>query len=211
MIIQRKEKQPESYQKYIYLQGHKYRDRIDKIKAGNPQRTSAFEKVFQVAKGALIPGRILCLGARTGCEVRAARQLGYTGSIGIDLYPAGHNGEVIPGDWHDIPFKSGAFENVFTNSLDHCYDPDKMIQEVHRVLKPEGRFFYRTMVKEDLKGKNKEKIVQEKIEGSMDYLFWDIGEDLAKYFEPFGFRMLKKWADKRWESFVLMKLMKGSE
>lgn len=205
MIIQRKEKH-DSYDKYVYLQGFKYRNRIDKIKATNRQRTRGFEEVFKFAQPHLLPGKVLCLGARTGCEVRAARNLGYTDSIGIDLYPAPEKDEVIQGDWHNIPFNDSSFENVFTNALDHCYDPDRMIKEVHRVLKPAGRFFFRTMVKENLKGKkDKEKILQEKFQGSMDYLFWDTAKDLVVYFEPFGFYCRTLWRNKRWESFVLMK------
>jgi len=208
MIIQRKEKQPdESYERYVYLQGHKYRNRIDEIKTYNQRRTKAFENVFRRASAYLTPGRILCLGARTGCEVRAARSLGYKHSIGIDLYPAPDKDEVIYGDWHNIPFRTGAFENVFTNSLDHCYNPDKMVQEVHRILKPDGRFFFQTMVKEDLKGqKRRNELVQEKIQTTMDYLFWDTGEDLVRYFEQFGFRFKKNWMDNRWKSFILVKV-----
>jgi len=208
MIIQRKEKQPdESYERYVYLQGHKYRNRIDEIQRNNHRRTKAFKVIFERMHSLLIPGRILCLGARTGCEVRAARQVGYKGSIGIDLYPAPDRDEVIYGDWHSIPFQDEAFENVYTNSLDHCYAPDKLIQEVHRVLVLDGRFFFQTMVKEDLKSQvNKEEFVQEKIRESMDYLFWDTGKELARYFEGFGFRIAKKQIDKKWESFVLKKV-----
>lgn len=206
MIIQRKEKQPESYERYVYLQGNKYRDRIDKIKENNAQRTRAFERVFSKAKSFLKQGRVLCLGARTGCEVRAARRVIHPESIGIDLYPAPEKDEVIYGDWHNIPFKDGSFSNVFTNSLDHCYDPDKMISEIFRVLEPDGRFFFRTMIKEDLRlREDKDAFLQQKIEGSMDFLFWDTGKDLARYFESFGFRLVKKWSDKRWHSFILIK------
>jgi len=207
MIIQRKEKQPdESYERYVYLQGHKYRNRIDKIQRNNHQRTKAFKAIFERMHSLLIPGRILCLGARTGCEVRAARKAGFKGSIGIDLYPAPNQDEVIYGDWHSIPFQNEAFENVYTNSLDHCYDLDVMIQEVRRVLVPNGRFFFQTMIKEDLGSrKDKEVILRQKVEGTMDFLFWDTGKELARYFEQFGFRLVKKRSDKRWHSFVLVK------
>lgn len=206
MIIQRKERQPESYERYVFLQGTKYRDKIDRIKQYNHRRTKAFERVFRVAKPVLKEGPVLCLGARTGCEVRAARKVIHPDSIGIDLYPAPKEDEVIYGDWHNIPFKDETFANVFTNSLDHCYDLNKMISEVLRVLVIGGRFFFRTMLQEDLRlREDKTAFLHEKMKASMDFLFWDTSKDLVRYFTQFGFRQVKRWADKRWYSFVLIK------
>lgn len=81
---------------------------------------------------------ILCVCARTGQEVVALKELGYENSIGIDLVP--HEPNVIFGDMHDLPFESASISAVFTNSFDHSLNPLKFLEEVHRVLKPEGIF-----------------------------------------------------------------------
>jgi hypothetical protein len=60
--------------------------------------------------GMISPGmRTLCLGARLGGEVRAF-----------------------------IQFPSGCVDVVYTNSLDHAFDIDRVLGEVRRVLKPGG-------------------------------------------------------------------------
>ena len=81
---------------------------------------------------------VLCVGARTGQEVVAIKELGYLNSIGIDLVPC--EPYVIFGDMHDLPFASASYAVIFSNSFDHSLDPLKFLEEVHRVLKPEGIF-----------------------------------------------------------------------
>lgn len=54
-------------------------------------------------------------------------------------YPEGIH--IRKGDGEGIPFPNGYFDVVFcTNVLDHTTDPQKTIQEIHRVLKPNGHF-----------------------------------------------------------------------
>lgn len=80
----------------------------------------------------------LCLGARTGQEVQAMIDLGIDAK-GIDLVPC--EPLVQEGDIHDLSFDNNSFDFVFTNIIDHTINPQKMIDEVERVLKPEGHFF----------------------------------------------------------------------
>lgn len=91
--------------------------------------SSLFLKNFLKA-GLFFPGRALFVGARTGQEVEAARRLGVS-AIGIDL--VAQPPLVVYGDMHEIPFKNGEFDFVFTNCFDHALIPSKMIEEIERV------------------------------------------------------------------------------
>lgn len=82
---------------------------------------------------------VLCLAARQGSEVRAFADLGAF-AVGIDLNPGAENRHVLVGDFHDLQFAAGAVEVVYTNSMDHLFDPARMLGEIHRVLAPGGIF-----------------------------------------------------------------------
>ena len=82
---------------------------------------------------------VLCLGVRLGTEVRALHSLGYF-AIGIDLNPGEENPYVLPGDFHSVVFPDGSVDAVYTNTLDHVFDLDKMIGEIRRLLRPDGIF-----------------------------------------------------------------------
>ena len=82
---------------------------------------------------------VLCLAARQGTEVRAFIGQGAF-AVGIDLNPGPKNRYVVVGDFHDLQFADGSVDFVFTNSLDHAYDLDRIVAEVRRVLRPDGAF-----------------------------------------------------------------------
>ncbi len=51
---------------------------------------------------------------------------------------------LLPPDYV-LPFPDGAFDVVISNSvIEHLQDPDAFFREVHRVLKPKGRFLAKT-------------------------------------------------------------------
>lgn len=85
----------------------------------------------------------ICLGARTGQEVKAFKNLNIE-SIGIDIVP--NEPLVIFGDIHDIPFNNNMFDIVFTNIVDHSLYPDKLIEESERVCKPGGIIIFHITV-----------------------------------------------------------------
>jgi SAM-dependent methyltransferase len=82
------------------------------------------------------------LGARFGTEVKAFHDLG-SFAVGIDVRTGERNKFVLQGDFHDIQFPAATVDIVFTNSLDHAFDFEKVIQEIRRVLKPSGTLWSR--------------------------------------------------------------------
>jgi SAM-dependent methyltransferase len=84
-------------------------------------------------------GNVLCLGARSGAECAAFIKLGYF-AVGIDLNPGVENRYVVVGDFHNLQYADRSVDVVYTNALDHAFDLDRIIREVGRVLKDDGRF-----------------------------------------------------------------------
>jgi SAM-dependent methyltransferase len=80
---------------------------------------------------------VLCLAARIGTEVRPFIDMGGF-AIGIDLNPGSENKYVLYGDFHNIQFSSSSIDIIYTNSFDHVFDKDKIIQEIIRLLKNDG-------------------------------------------------------------------------
>lgn len=103
-------------------------------------KISGFKQEFEKIKSFLSPEKkCLCLGARTGQEVVALKEMGVKDVTGIDIVP--HKPHVIEGDIHNLEFKDESFDLVYTNIIDHSIDPKKMISEVERVLKVDGLFY----------------------------------------------------------------------
>ncbi len=110
----------------------KVEDRVDAFRANLESRLRTLT--------CIAPGKsVLCLAARLGGECRAFINLGCF-AVGIDLNPGEGNRHVVHGDFHDIQFAAGSVDIVYCNSLDHSFDISRMVAEVHRVLKPGGRF-----------------------------------------------------------------------
>jgi len=80
---------------------------------------------------------VLCLAARIGTEVKSFLDIGCF-AVGIDLNPGKNNRYVVYGDFLDIQFTSNSVDVIFTNSLDHVFDIEKLINEIKRILKPNG-------------------------------------------------------------------------
>lgn len=103
------------------------------------------DRRFRAALGRRLAGlplelegwRVVCLGARQGSEVRAFLGRGAF-AVGIDLNPGPGNRHVLPADFHALPFADASADGVYTNSLDHAFDLDRVLAEARRVLVPGG-------------------------------------------------------------------------
>lgn len=143
-----------------------YKDYLDhqKEKTTNPQwrkylfgegwndRKFYFKSVFQslvVQYNELSGVRALGVGARTGQEIEAMRELGFDG-IGVDLVPC--SPLVIAGDFHNLPFEDSRFGFIFTNSYDHALYPGKFVSEIIRVSKPGCLVLMHLAIGDDIDG-----------------------------------------------------------
>ena len=126
-----------SYERYLEHQRHKL-PYLDLREYDSRFREVLRERLQQT--GIDWPGKIvICLAARTGTEVKAFLDISAF-AVGIDLNPGPENRYVLYGDFHDIRFATGSADVVFTNSMDHVFDVDKVLDQVKRVLKPRGYF-----------------------------------------------------------------------
>lgn len=159
-----------SYEDYIKVQCSKYKKEEEKIKADTerllyPRFKERFETVAP-----LLPEKanVICIGARSGWEVKAYRDLGHNG-IGIDLYPGKDNPYVVYGDAHALEWPDGIFDLVYCNVIDHLPYMDKFMAEVGRVLNENGMCFF-----EFGRGTRAEEC---------EALAWESGDVLIEYLE----------------------------
>ena len=140
-----------------------------------------YERTFQAALATRLPvvrgTRVLCLGARKGAEVRAFRDADAI-AVGVDLNPGTNNTEVLPADFHRLPFRPRTFDAAYSNSLDHAIDLPRLAEEIARVLRADGLFIVEAVAgSEEGEGP-----------GSYESLFWKRVDDLVGALERCGWR-----------------------
>ena len=156
------------------LETHDFADYDTEFRAALRERLSAIDLVW--------PGRtVLCLAARIGSEVKAFLDLGCF-AIGIDLNPGKENRYVVHGDFHDLQFAPGSVDVVYTNSLDHAFDINRIAKEVLKVLKQEG-----LLIVEAVEGRD-----QGISPGFFESFFWKNIDELVRIFENAGFSMTRR-------------------
>ena len=177
-----------SYTEYRVVQGHKAENHAQYVKDGEESREAAFKVYLGILKESLMPGKVLCMGARTGTEVRVFQKMKFRKSVGVDLWPLDE--KVIKADWEDTPFENNSFQNVFTNSLDHCQNFKTFIKEVRRVLVPNGVFTFITDANYALgkRGIDFEHIISNNI-NLLNAMFWDRIEDVLNALDTYGFSL----------------------
>jgi SAM-dependent methyltransferase len=124
---------------------------------------------------------VLCLAARIGTEVKAFLDLGCF-AIGIDLNPGKENRYVVQGDFHDLQFAPKSVDVVYTNSLDHAFDINRIAREIVKILKPEGLLIIEAVQGRD-RGVNP---------GFFESFFWKNIDELIGVFETAGFKVIRR-------------------
>lgn len=127
----------DDYDHYVRVQR-----RTDEIKTLKPAVARAeISAVAEHLRQSGVPVlKILCHGARWGQEVDwFAEEFPHAKAWGSDLFLKGHP-MVVRWDFH-VPLRRwvGAFDVVYSNSLDHAHDPIKALQTWFGQLTPTGR------------------------------------------------------------------------
>ncbi|MEJ1157538.1 methyltransferase domain-containing protein [Prosthecomicrobium sp. N25] len=85
--------------------------------------------------------RILVVGGgEIGSGARALYAAAEVDLVGTDIYASANT--TLVADGHQLPFLDGAFDGVWIQAvLEHVLDPQTVVAEIHRVLKPGGLVF----------------------------------------------------------------------
>lgn len=157
-------KQYKDYAEYVASQ-----KRTDEIKTPRPavakvEITAIAEQlrqsgILEVANREERVLKILCHGARGGQEVDwFAEEFPYASAWGTDLFLKGHP-KIVQWDFHEPRRRwAGYFDVVYSNSLDHAFDPAKALWTWFNQLNSTGRLciqwsqWHRTVRKGDCFG-----------------------------------------------------------
>ena len=95
------------------------------------------EEVEWYHRHAPSPGPILCLGVRNGLEVDLFREVYGVEVQGVELHPQGKRPDVWVGSFDAMPTEwARRFALLYSNALDHAYDPAETAREWCRVAQP---------------------------------------------------------------------------
>ena len=131
-----------SYDDYVRHQASKLDLEEANIRSTSERRYEKMAARFaDVASAANLTGKVLCLGARLGEEVRAFRRVGMD-AVGVDLNPGANNPDCLYADFHHLPFRSNSFDGAYSNVLDHVLDMNRFMNETVRVVRPGGFVFF---------------------------------------------------------------------
>lgn len=125
---------------------------------------------------------VLCIGARTGSEVKTFCQLGAF-AVGIDVNTGKNNKWVVTGDASSIQYPNHCVDIVYTNVLDHLLKIDECLAETKRVLKSNGYMILLIGSPED---------AQKDKWGST---YWDNIDDVVTYLKEMYGLIVKKRID----------------
>jgi SAM-dependent methyltransferase len=176
-----KRREYSSYEQYIRHQQSKFQF-LDLAEYDVNYRRQLGARL-QSAPGLKRGASVLCLGARQGTEVKAFHDAGCF-AVGLDLNPGPENQFVLHGDFHEVQFPAESVDVIFTNSFDHVFDPEKMIGEIRRLLKPDG-----LLIIEAIEGE-----AQATAPDHYASLWWQHVNDLVALLGERGFAVLRRAA-----------------
>jgi hypothetical protein len=85
---------------------------------------------------------VICHGSKAGMESNHLANALRCEGIGTDIAPPDHAEGVVQWDFHeDAPQWNGRASVIYTNALDHAYDPKKAMDAWVRQLAPGGMIF----------------------------------------------------------------------
>ncbi len=103
-------------------------------------RTIQFEKYSRALENVTLSGKILDLGSGTGLLSKFLNRKLISVDISKKMLTKS-NSKNVQGDMAKLPFKNNSFDLVLSfSALMNSSSPQKTINEVHRILKPEGIF-----------------------------------------------------------------------
>lgn len=139
------------YEQYRDMQVYTNKRKLTKVWADDG--TLAAVASFLADRG-LQGGRGICHGARNGYEVEKLRELTGAEVIGTDISDtATQFPHMVVWDFHqENPEWLGAFDFVYTNSLDQAMAPDKALAAWAGQLKPGGCIFVEHTMAHSAKG-----------------------------------------------------------
>jgi len=181
-----KSRQYSSYEDYTIHQ----KDKLNRLCKGQLDfQLMDYDTKFRAALGERLKNldllsrgmAVLCLAARIGTEVQAFMDVGCY-AIGIDLNPGPENRYVLYGDFHDLQFADDSIDVVFTNSLDHVFNVDKVMAEIRRVLKPGGLMILEAESGDEEGGKA----------SFYECFWWSKTDDLVALLEKYRFKLVQR-------------------
>jgi ubiquinone/menaquinone biosynthesis C-methylase UbiE len=143
------DKQPDSRQdkqkEIAFFDDHAVADAYDVF---TPEASARFVAAFVELSALRPPARVADLGCGSGAFTTLLARAGYD-CVGLDLSPrlieVGRRKypeiEFAQGDIEHLPFPDTSFDGVLLSGVVHHFpDPSRCAAEVHRVLRPGGRF-----------------------------------------------------------------------
>ena len=128
----------------------------ERISNAHYQRESEYERSSKRYMRSMVklaaPARILDVGCGTGLNAKFLTEMGHT-IVGVDLSPVaierfhakGFTGFIADISQGPLPVAESSFDVVYASEvIEHCVDTRAFLNEIHRVLKPDGMMFLST-------------------------------------------------------------------
>ena len=133
-----------------YLQAQFVRSNSKKDQDINLRTKLLVDKIVELSSFAVIP-EVLCVGCRNKQELEYFLTRGITNVVGIDLFSESQ--DIFVMDMHEMTFQDGRFDIVYSShSLEHSYDPNKVVREIIRVARPNALIAIEVPVHYEVRG-----------------------------------------------------------